>query len=185
MPPYPRQYNGIAKRALRLLRDKTMALLCSLKEGNSDHLLAEAMLHACDMTKSITSNSGKARNILSPGFSCSAPSTTYADISRHKPAPRGNKCVLLGTTTDRPSFTYRMRDPTTGSVVLHQCVVWHTSNPSAHDGWTAAKQRGGGVGGGTGTNLHAGRSLRRPWRPSLTLLRRRDRVRDGYLRAGG
>lgn len=46
-PPDTPQYNGVAKRALGLLREKTIALL---QGDTEDAVWAEAMQFACDMT---------------------------------------------------------------------------------------------------------------------------------------
>lgn len=59
-PPDRPQYNGVAERALGLLREKTIVLMQDLKEGATDRLWAEAMNFACDMSdmSRTTSNEG-------------------------------------------------------------------------------------------------------------------------------
>lgn len=44
------QYNKVAERALRLPREKTIALIQDLKEGDKNWLWAEAMNYACDLS---------------------------------------------------------------------------------------------------------------------------------------
>ena len=152
-PPYSPQYNGVAERALGILRDKTVALLRSLIAGNTNRLWAEAMRYACDMSNMCVTASldqGVTPHELwygdKPSLSGIIPFGTVGYMRHHNPpnklAPRGNKCILLGTAMDRPAHTYRVRDLTTGSVVLRQSVTWHPS-PQAQVS-TSAKP--GGVG---------------------------------------
>ena len=64
-PPGTRQYNGMAERALGLLREKAIILMEGLDDVISvprEKLWAQAMLFACDVTnKSVTTsrNGGK------------------------------------------------------------------------------------------------------------------------------
>lgn len=162
------QHNGVAERSLGLQRDKTVALLSSLKEGKSDRLWAEATQYAFNMIlKSATSSVGRG---LTPyklwyGQQSSVtgilPFGTGGYFRRHNPphrlAPRGDKSILLGPMMNRLSLAYQVRDLTIESVYLLQSVVWHTSKTPAHDGLTAAKP--GWVGGleCISTHLHAGR----------------------------
>ncbi|CAM9841451.1 unnamed protein product, partial [Sphacelaria rigidula] len=144
-PPHTPQHNGAAERALGLLRNKTAALLCSLKEGKSDRLWAGAMQYTCDKNnKSVTSPLGRRLTPYELWFGQKLSSTgilpfgTVGYLRRdnppHKLNPHGNKCTLLGTAMDRPSQTYRVRDLTTRSVVLRSTVLWHPSKPPAHHG---------------------------------------------------
>ena len=44
---------------------------------------------------------------------------------KHKLAPRGAKCIILGIDTNYPRRTSRVRDLTTGQVAMHQTIIWH------------------------------------------------------------
>ena len=50
IPHYMPQYNGVVKRALGLLRDKTVTLLRGVMAGKSDRLWAEVMNYAFDIS---------------------------------------------------------------------------------------------------------------------------------------
>lgn len=56
--------NGVAERAVGLLREKTIALMQDLKEGNNDRLSAEAMNYAYDLTNMSRTTSND--DIISP-----------------------------------------------------------------------------------------------------------------------
>ena len=56
-PPHISQYNGVVERALRLLRDKTVALLRGMIADKSDRLWAETMNYACEMSNRCTTTS--------------------------------------------------------------------------------------------------------------------------------
>lgn len=62
MSPDKPQYNGVAERALDLLRDTMIALMQDLKEGANDQLWVETMNYACNVTNvnKTTSNEGGA-----------------------------------------------------------------------------------------------------------------------------
>lgn len=55
------QYSGVAKRALRLVREKTNALIQDLKEGTHDQLWTETMSCACDLTNTSLTTSSQDR----------------------------------------------------------------------------------------------------------------------------
>ena len=109
-PPDTPQYNGVAERALGLLREKAIILMEELDDVINvprEKLWAQAMLFACDVTnKSVTTstNEGKSPYELWFGNSPTAyhlrPFGTvgYArqSVREHKMAPKGEKCVFMG-----------------------------------------------------------------------------------------
>ena len=135
-PPYTPQYNGVVERALGLLRDKTVALLRGVIEGKSDRLWAEAMAYACDMWNRCTTSSldsGTSPYELwygrRPTFDNILPFGTVRYLRRprpkHKLAPRGAKCIMLGLAPGCPRDTFRVRDLNTGRIDNRQAVSWH------------------------------------------------------------
>ena len=159
-PPHTPQYNGVVERALGLLRDKTVALLRGMAAGKSDRLWAEAMNYACEMSNRCTTTS------LNPGvspyelwvghrptFDHLIPFGTIRYLRRPKPehklAPRGAKCIMLGIDTNYPRQTFRVRDLTTGQVVMRQAIIWH---PTADAG--EAVSRNTATKGGGGATRH-------------------------------
>ena len=156
-PPHTPQYNCVVERALGLLRDKTAALLRGMITDKSDCLWAEAMNYACEMSNRCTTTS------LNPGvspyelwvghrptFDHLIPFGTVGYLRRPKPehklAPRGVKCFMLGTDTNCPWRTFRVRDLTTGQVTTRPTIIWH---PTADAGEAASRNTttkgGGGV----------------------------------------
>ena len=61
----------------------------------------------------------------------------------HKLASRGAKCILLGMSPNHPHSTFRVRDLTTGAIVLRQAVTWHPA-ATARGGAPVAAKSGGG-----------------------------------------
>ena len=128
-PPHTPQYNGVVERALGLLRDKTLALLRGMAV-----VWTEAMNYACEMSNHCTTTS------LNPGVSPDKlwvghrPMFDYLILFRtveylrrpepeYKLAPRGAKCIMLGIDTNYPRRTFRVRDLTTGQVIMHQAII--------------------------------------------------------------
>ncbi|CAN0452183.1 unnamed protein product, partial [Ascophyllum nodosum] len=118
-PPDTPQYNGVAERALGLLREKAIILMEELDDVINvprEKLWAQAMLFACDVTnKSVTTstNEGKSPYELWFGKSPTAyhlrPFGTvgYArqSVREHKMAPKGEKCVFMGILRNFPTGT--------------------------------------------------------------------------------
>ena len=132
-PPHTPQDNGLVEPALGLIRDKTVALLRGITAGKSDLLWAEAMNYACEMSNHCTTT------YLNPGvspfkrwvghrltFDYLIPFGTVGYLRRPKPehkwAPRGAKCIMLGIDTNDPRRTFRVRDLTTGQVIMRQAI---------------------------------------------------------------
>ena len=162
-PPHTPQYNGVVERALGLLQDKTVALLRGMAAGKSDRLWAEAMNYACEMSSRCTTTS------LNPGvspyelwvghrptFDNLIPFGTVRYLRRPKPehklAPRGAKCIMLGIDTNYLRQTFRVRDLTTGQVVMRQAIIWH---PTADAGEAVSSNTATRGGGGRDTALFA------------------------------
>ena len=133
-PPHIPQYNGVVERALGLLRDKTMVLLRSMTTGKSNRLWAEVMNYACEMSNRCTAVS------LNPGvfpyqlwvghrptFYHLIPFGTVGCLRRptpaHKVARRGARCIMLGIDINYPRRTFRVRDLTTGQVIIREANI--------------------------------------------------------------
>ncbi|CAM9940558.1 unnamed protein product, partial [Ascophyllum nodosum] len=56
-PPDTPQHNGVAERALGLLREKSIAMLQEVTVAASDRLWAEALNYACDMSNMCVASS--------------------------------------------------------------------------------------------------------------------------------
>ncbi|CAN0414389.1 unnamed protein product [Ascophyllum nodosum] len=56
-PPDTLQYNGVAERALGLLREKSIVMLQEMTGATSDRFWAEALNHACDMSNMCVTSS--------------------------------------------------------------------------------------------------------------------------------
>ena len=146
-PPNTPQYNGVVERALGLLRDKTVTLLRGMTAGKSDRLWAEAMKYACEMSNRCTTtslNPGVSPHELwvghRPTFNHLIPFGTVKYLRRPKPehklAPHRAKCIMLGIDTNYPRRTFRVRDLTTGQVIMRQAIIWH---PTADAGEATAR----------------------------------------------
>ena len=118
-PPDTPQYNGVAERALGLLREKAIILMEELDDVINvprKKLWAQAMLFACDVTnKSVTTSTdgGKSPYELWFGNLPTADhlrpfgAVGYARqrVREHKMAPKGEKCVFMGIPRNVPTGT--------------------------------------------------------------------------------
>ena len=154
--PHTPQYDGVVERVLGLLRDKTVALLRGMTAGKSDHLWAEAMNYACEMSNRCTTtsfNPGVSPCELcvghGPTFDHLIPFGTIGYLRRPKPehmlAPRGAKCIMPGTDTTYPRRTFLVRDLTTGQVIMRQAIMW----PLTADAGQGVSRNTVSKGGGT------------------------------------
>ena len=64
----------------------------------------------------------------------------------HKLAPRGAQCILLGIDTNYPRRTFRVRDLTTGQVIMRQATIWYPTADAGEAVSRNAMTRGGGGG---------------------------------------
>ncbi|CAN0429329.1 unnamed protein product, partial [Ascophyllum nodosum] len=133
-PPDTPQYNGVAERALGLLREKAIILMEELDDVINvprEKLWAQAMLFACDVTnKSVTTstNEGKSPYELWLGKSPTAyhlrPFGTvgYArqSVREHKMAPKGEKCVFMGIPRNFPTGTVSVLLPAGGDIIVER-----------------------------------------------------------------
>ena len=154
-PPHTPQYNGVAERALGILRDKTVALLRGVTEGKSDRLWAEAMNFACQMSnRCVTSSLSGSTSPYELWFgrrpqldnipTFGALGYLRRFLPEHKLAPRGAKCIMLGLAEGFPRETFRVRDLNTGKVLFRQAVTWHpppSEEPRSRSPGSATKHR--------------------------------------------
>ncbi|CAN0335182.1 unnamed protein product, partial [Ascophyllum nodosum] len=135
-PPGTPQYNGVAERALGLLREKSIAMLQEVTVAASDILWAEALNYACDMSNMCVTSSLEGGTSpyekwygRKPSLQHLQPSGTvgYARKRKraHKLAPRGEQCVMLGIAHNHPRDTVKVLVVQTGQIVTRQNVSWH------------------------------------------------------------
>ena len=113
------QYNGVAERALGLLREKAITLMEELDGVLSvprEKLWAQAMLFACDVTnESVTTSTDGGKSPYELWFG-KLPTTDHLrpfgavgyarrNVREHKMAPKGEKCVLMGIPRNFPTGT--------------------------------------------------------------------------------
>ena len=120
-PPDTPHYNGVAERALGLLREKAITLMEELDDVinvSRDKLWTQAMLFACDVTnKSVTTSTdgGKSPYELWFGKFPTADdlrpfgAVGYArrSVREHKMAPKEEKCVFVGIPRNFPTDTVK------------------------------------------------------------------------------
>ena len=137
-PPDTPQYNGVAERALGLLREKAIILMEELDNVINvprEKLWAQAMLFACDDTnKSVTTlmDGGKSPYELWFGKFPTADhlrpfgAVGYErqSVREHKMAPKGEKCVFMGIPRNFPTGTVSVLLVRTRNIVERQAVQW-------------------------------------------------------------
>ena len=137
-PPDTPQYNGVAERALGLLREKTIILMEELDDVINvprEKLWARAMLFAYDVTNKLVTTStdgGKSPYELWFGkFPTSdhfrpfgAVGYARQSVREHKMAPKGEKCVFMGIPRNFPTGTVSVLLIRTKNVVERQAVQW-------------------------------------------------------------
>ena len=102
----------------------------------------------------------------------------------HKLASRGAQCIILGIDTNYPRRTFRVRDLTTGQVIMRQAMIWHPTADAREEVSRNTMTRGGG-GRDTGVTCHHPRkpaSTRSYWgagRPSRSSRNRNSMSRGG------
>ena len=137
-PPDTPQYNRVAERALRLLREKAIILMEELDDVinvSREKLWTQAMLFACDVTnKSVTTSTdgGKSPYELWFGKFPTADhlrpfgAVGYArpSVREHKMAPKGEKCVFMRIPRKFPTGTVSVLLGRTRNIVERQAVQW-------------------------------------------------------------
>ena len=91
----------------------------------------------------------------------------------HKLASRGAQCIILGIDTNYPRRTFRVRDLTTGQVIMRQAMIWHPTADAREEVSRNTMTRGGG-------GARHGRYLPRPKKTCLYtfLLRSREALSE-------
>ena len=137
-PPATPQYNGVAERALGLLREKAIILMEELDNVINvlrEKLWAQAMLFSCDVTnKSVitSTDAGKSPYELYFGIFPTADhlrlfgAVEYArqSVPEHKMVPKGEKCVFMGIPRNFPTGTVSVLLVRTRNIVESQAVQW-------------------------------------------------------------
>ena len=137
-PPDTPQYNGVAKHALGLLREKAIILMEELDDAINvprEKLWAQAMLFACDVTnKSVTTSTDGGKSPYEPWFGkfptadhlrpFGAVGYARQSVREHKMAPKGENCIFMGIPRNFPTGTVSVLLIRTRNIVERQAVQW-------------------------------------------------------------
>lgn len=134
--PHTPQYSGVAKRALGILRDKTVALLRGVTERKNDHLWAETMRFVHRTTNgcvTVAFNGSTSPCQLWCGCRSHLDSVpTFGALGylrRFRPelklAPHGVTCTMLRLAERFPRKTFRVQGLNTSEILFRQAVTWH------------------------------------------------------------
>ena len=135
-PPDTPQYNGVAERALGLLREKAVILMEESDDVINvlrEKLWAQAMLFAYDFTnKSVTTSTDGGKSPYELWFGKFPPADNlrpfgavgYARqrVREHKRAPKGEKCVFMGIPRNFPTGTVSVLLVRTRNIVERQAM---------------------------------------------------------------
>ena len=137
-PPDTPQYNGVAERALRVLREKRITLMEELDAVINvprEKLWTQAMLFACDVTnKSGTTSTHGDKSPYELWFGkflavdhlrrFGAVGYARRGGRDHKMAPNREKCVFIGISRNFPTGTESVLLVRTRKIVERQAVQW-------------------------------------------------------------
>ena len=135
-PPDTPQYNGVAGRALGLLREKSIVMLQEMTVAARDRLWAEALNHACDMSNMCVTSSLEGGTSPYEKWYGRQPSLQHLQPfgtvryarkgkSAHKLAPRGEQCIVLGIAHNHPRDTVKVLVAQAGQILNRKTVSWH------------------------------------------------------------
>ena len=155
-PPDTPQYNGVAERALGILREKAIILMEELDDAINvprEKLWTQAMLFACDVTNKsvITSmDGGKSQYKLWFGKFLTADhlrpfgAVGYArqSVREHKMAPKGDKCVFMRIPRNFPTGTVSVPLVRSRSIVERQAGQWIDGPKKTGGDGTGSDDRG-------------------------------------------
>ena len=155
-PPDTPQYNGVAERALGLLREKEIILMEELDDAINvprEKLWAQAMLFAYDVTnKSVTTSTdgGKSPFELWFGKFTTADhlrpfrAVGYArqSVGEHKMAPKREKCAFMEIPRNFPTGTVSVLLVRTRNIVERQAVQWVDGPKKTRGDGTGSDDRG-------------------------------------------
>ena len=136
-PPDTPQYNGVAERALGLLREKAITLieLDDVINVPQEKLWAQAILFACDVTnKPVTTSTEGGKSpyelwfgkFLTADHLRSFGAVGYArrSVREHKMVPKREKRVFMGIPRNFPTGTVSVLLVRTRKIVERQAVQW-------------------------------------------------------------
>ena len=155
-PPDTPQYNGVAERALGLLRERTIILMEELDDIINvarEKLWAQAMLFACDVpNKSVTTSTDGDKSPYELWFGKFPTAdhlrplgaVVYArqSVREHKMASKGEKCVFMGIPRNLPTGTVRVVLVRTRNIVERQAVQWVDGPKKTWGDGTGSDDRG-------------------------------------------
>ena len=150
------QYNGVAERALGLLREKVITLMEELDDVINvprEKLWAQVMLFACDVTnKSVTTSTDGGKSPYELWFGkfpiadhlrpFEAMGYARRSVSEHKMAPKGEKCVFMGIPRNFSTGTVSVLLARTRKIVERQAVQWVDGPKKTGDDSTGSDDRG-------------------------------------------
>ena len=155
-PPDTPQYNGVAERALGLLREKAIILMEELDDVINvprEKLWVQAMLFACDVTnKSVTTSTNEGKSPYELWFGKSPTAyhlrpfgmVGYArqSMREHKMAPKGEKCVFMGIPRIFPTGTVSVLLVRSRNIVERQALQWIDGPKKTGSDGTGSDDRG-------------------------------------------
>ena len=155
-PPDTPQYNGVAERALGLLREKAIIPMEELDDVINvprEKLWAQAMLFACDVTnKSVTTSTDGGRSPYKVWFKkfptadhlrpFGAVGYARQSVREHKMAPKGEKCVFMGIPRNFPTGTVSVLLVRSRNIVERQAVQWIDGPKKTGGDGTGSDDRG-------------------------------------------
>ena len=149
-------YNGVAKRALGLLREKAITLMEELDDVINvprEKLWAQAMLSAYHVTnKSVTMSTDEGKSPYEVWFG-KFPTADHLrpfevvgyarrSVREHKMAPKGEKCVSIGIPRNFPTGTVSVLIVRTRKIVERQAVQWVDGHKKTGGDGTSSDDRG-------------------------------------------
>ena len=155
-PPDTPQYNGVAERALGLLREKAIILMEELDDVINlprEKVWAQAMLFACDVTnKSVTTSTDRSKSPYELWFGklptadhlrpFGAVGYARPRVREHKMAPKGEKWVFMGITHNFPTDTVSVLLVRTRNIVERRAVQWIDGPKKTGGDGTGSDDRG-------------------------------------------
>ena len=155
-PPDTPQYNGVAERALGLLREKAIILMEELDDVINvprEKLWAQAMLFACDVTnKSVTTSTDGGKSPYELWFGklptadhlrpVGAVGYARQRVREHKMVPKGEKCVVMGIPRNFLTGTVIVLLVRTRNIVERQAVQWVNGPKKTGGAGTGSDDRG-------------------------------------------
>ena len=155
-PPETPQYNGVAERALGLLRKKAITLMEELDDVINvprEKLWAQAMLFTCAVAnKSVTTSTDGGKSPYALWFGkflttdhlrpFGAVGYARRNVREHKMAPKGEKCLFMGIPRNFPTGTISVLLVRIRKIVERQALQWVDGPKKTGSDGTSSDDRG-------------------------------------------